>query len=140
MAVTPALVRKLEGAIDQHGILAGAANLGDTVYVDSSGTIQAADANVSAVLATTRGILTGVQQPGATAGASGEACTYVVFGPVSGFSSLTPGVRQFQSSTVGAITETAPTGAGTWTQPIGYAQSATVLFVNPGLQAPASNS
>ena len=142
---TPALGRALEGAILRQAVLGAAASILDAVYIsddtnDILPTVQKADANVSATLANARGVIVSVAQPGETAGVAGEACTICVFGPVSGYAGMTPGARQFVSNTAGEVTETAPTGAGTWTSPMGFAESAGVLFVAPGLQAPSSNS
>lgn len=145
MTVTAANVRALEGATQRQAVAGGTVNMGDVVYISDDTnnilpTVVQADANVDAAHANGRGIVTAVAQPGQTSAASGEAVTIVTLGPVSGFSGLTPGARQFVSSTAGALTETAPSGAGTWTHAMGYAESDGVVFVLPGLQAPASNS
>lgn len=140
MAVTARLVRALNGAITRPGVAGGALAMGDAAYLNSSGQWVEADANVSAAVAGARGIVVAVNEPGETTVASGDALEVCVFGPVGGFSSLTPGARQFLSNTAGELVETAPTGAGTWTSPIGYAEAAGILFVNPGLAAPSSNS
>lgn len=145
MAVTAANVRALEGAIKRSGVANATINMGDAYYIaDDQDNIlpkvAQADANVSAALANARGIVVAVVREGETQAVAGDGVTLVTFGPVGGFSGLTPGARQFISSTAGGVTETAPTGAGTWTQPIGYAESDSVLFVAPGLAAPASNS
>jgi hypothetical protein len=142
---TPANGRALEGAILRQAVLGAAASILDAIYISDDTnnilpTVQKADANVSAVTANVRAVIVAVAQPGETAGVTGEAVTICVFGPVSGYAGMTPGARQFVSNTAGEITETAPTGAGTWTAPTGFAESDGVLFVMPGLQAPSSNS
>lgn len=140
MAVTAAQVRALQGAVTRTYRAGGTVNMGDPVYIDSSGYVQQADANVSAALVAARGVVVQVSREGETAAVSGDAVDVCLFGPVGGYSGLTPNAQQFVSSTAGGLTETAPTGAGTWTWAIGYAESATILFVEPGLQAPVSNS
>jgi hypothetical protein len=140
MAVTARSVRALKGAITRPGVAGGAVAMGDAVYINSSGQWVEADANVSAVVANARGIVVAVNEPAETTAASGDAIEVCVFGPVGGFSALTPAARQFLGNTAGELVETAPTGAGTWTTPVGYAESATILFVNPGIAAPVSNS
>jgi hypothetical protein len=50
-----------------------------------------------------------------------------VFGPVSGFSGLTPGALGYQSDTAGKI----DTAAGTTSKKMGRCESATVFFVQP---------
>lgn len=142
MAVTAANVRKLEGAIGRPVQAGGAATMGDAMYIAADDDWEIADANVSAAIAAARGILVEVpfKTPGGTTCADGDPIHVVTFGPVGGFSGLTPGGLLYLSNTAGQVTHTAPTGAGTWTSPIGYAESATVVFVNPGIAAPVSNS
>ena len=54
----------------------------------------------------------------------------VVFGPVTGFSSLTPGALHYGSVTAGDIETAAPAGSsGDYLWIVGYAESATTLFV-----------
>jgi hypothetical protein len=140
MAVTAANVRPLEGSVIKQFYAGGAIDVGDTGYIASDGDVEVTDANAAA---TVKGIGVCVavgDTAGATAAAAGDAVSMVTFGPVGGFSSLTPGATQFISETAGAITETEPSGAGTWSHIIGYAMSATVLFVQPGTSAPTSNS
>lgn len=138
-------IRPLEGAVLRMAVAGATVNLGAPVYIsddtdNNRPTVQHCDGNVSATLANVRGVVVAVAQPGETSALVGEAVTICVLGPVSGYAGMTPGARQFVSSTVGEVTETAPSGAGTWTAPVGFAESDGVLFVMPGLQAPSSNS
>jgi len=121
--------------------MGGSGTIGDAVYVASDGDIEQADAN-GAASARAVGILVATQNNsgGVTALASGERASVVIRGLVYGFSGMTPGALQYVSATAGALTETAPTGSGTWTWAIGRALSATVLLVDPGLVAPAENA
>lgn len=145
MAVTALSVRpdSVKGRSLQKTYQAGGSlTVGNAGYIDSSGYIQAARANAAA---TTKGIgiVAAVQDTsgGVTTAASGDRVSLIIFGLVYGFSSLTPGALQYiSSSSAGALTETAPSGAGTWTWAIGYAIDANTLFVQPGLVAPVSNS
>lgn len=139
MAVTAANVRALEGAIKRHYEAGGSGDIGDSVYVDSNGDVQVTDAN-AAVSSECHGVVVAVGEPGATSFVSGDAVTVVTLGPVGGFSSLTPGAIQYVSETAGEITETAPTGAGTWTKVGGYAEAADVFYVMPNITAASSNS
>jgi hypothetical protein len=52
-------------------------------------------------------------------------------GKISGLSGLTPGAIYYLSTTPGAITATAPTGAGNLVQEVGVAVSATELLFHP---------
>lgn len=142
MAVTAANVRPLAGAITRKGRAGGNLTMGMPFYPASDGDWEAADANVTAAIAAGRGIIVEVpfKAPGGTTAVDGDEVTGVVFGPVGGFSSLTPGALQYISATVGTLTETAPTGATNWQHAIGYALDANTVFVMPGISAPISSS
>lgn len=139
ITVTAADVRALEGAITRPFLAGGSVDMGDVVYVDSNGKVQVADANAAATSAGF-GIVVAGSDKAESAFELNDAVTVCVFGPVGGFAGLTPGALEYLSETAGEVTETAPTGAGTWTKVLGRALSATVLFVNPGVSAAASNS
>jgi hypothetical protein len=140
MAVTAANVRALEGAIKRNKQAGGTANMGDAVYIDSNGKVQQARANAAAT-SDAVGILAAIAVPGATAAATDDGVTVVPFGPVGGYSGLTPGAIYYVSdTTAGDITATAPSGAGKWAKSIGYAESASVLFVDPGIAAARSSA
>jgi hypothetical protein len=64
------------------------------------------------------------------AGASGDYVTIASQGIVDGFTSLTPGARQFASGTAGGVTATRPTGAGDAIQAIGLAVASTKIAMN----------
>lgn len=139
MAVTAANVRPLEGALTRPRKAGGNVTMGMAVYQDSNGKVQAARTNAAATSEAV-GILAAVNEPGETTAADTEAVTVCTFGPVGGFSSLTPGAIYYVSdTTAGDITATAPNGAGKWVKSIGYAETATILFVMPGI-APARSS
>lgn len=122
--------------------LGGAVTIGNAVYVASDDDIEATDANAAATVRAA-GLLVALagSDPSDTVGASGDRGTVCLFGLVycAGWG-LTPGAIYYISETAGAITATAPSGAGTWTFAIGYAVDADTLFVQPGLVAPVSNS
>lgn len=142
MAVTPANVRPLQGAITQSVRAGGVATMGDAVYIAADGDWELADANVSAAIAAARGVLVEVpfKTPGGVVCADQDPITVVTHGPVGGFSGLTPGELLYLSATAGQLTHTAPTGAGNWQQCMGYALSATVAYISPGIAAPVSSS
>ena len=110
-------------------LIAGAAlTVGYAVYLDSSGYVQHADADLSAVGARAIGICV-ASKDGETSVVSGDRCSVAVFGRVSGFASMTPGAPVYISKTVGRLDQTAPTG-GAYPNAIGRATSATTIFVN----------
>lgn len=139
ITVTAANVRALEGAIVRRYAAGGTLDMGDLVYLDSNGAVQVTDANAAATSAAF-GIIVAGSDVAESQFESGDAVAVCVFGPVGGFAGMTPGALQYVSETAGEFTETAPTGAGTWTKVAGRAESASVFFVNPGVSAAASNS
>ena len=100
---------------------------GDLIYVAAAGTVFKADANTA-----------GKEAVGFVTGAiSSAASGTVYFGPavISGYTSLTPGAKQFLSATTtGAFSTTVPSGTSDLVQLVGWAKSATELFFIP--QAP----
>ncbi len=139
IAYTPAQIRPLEGAVIRDFSAGGSGELGNAVYIASDGDVEQVDANV-AVTSEFEGIVVGVGEGGETTFAAGDRLSVVTFGPVGGFSGMTPGGRVYVDTDTGKLDHTAPTGAGTWTKVAGYAESASVLFVMPQAAAPSSNS
>lgn len=140
MAVTAANVRPLNGSVIRNFQAGGNLTTGNAAYIASDDDVEITDANAAATSKGVGVVVAVADTSGLTTAVAGDGVSLVVFGPVGGFSSLTPGAIQYLSETAGAITETAPTGAGTWTHIMGYALSAEVLFVQPGVSAPTSNS
>jgi hypothetical protein len=93
---------------------------------DSSGTplITLADADA----ASTASKMLVITNANIANAASGVATIYGWFG---GLSSLTAGAIQYLSTSVGDMTETAPSGTGDIVRIVGYAMSATEMFFNP---------
>lgn len=136
---TDARIRMLEGAIGRDYTLGGSINLGDAVYVNTSGSILAARANAAAT-SLAIGVLVALHD-GDSAGVSGDRGTVCTFGPVSGYAGLIEGQPAYvDNANAGGLVDAAPSGAGTWTHPIGYGERDGVLFVLPRTSAPSSNS
>lgn len=137
LAVTAQNVRPLDGAVTRPFIAGGTLSLGDTFYISGysgdKGVIQRADANVSAATARVRGLVVAIGA-GKTTAASGDAVTGCVFGPVAGFSGLTPGAQGYQSDDAGKIED----AVGAFDRFVGYAEAPTVFFVAPVLSDAAS--
>lgn len=130
IALTAADIRPLPGAIIQRFIASAALSVGDTVYKGAT-TTQVTEADASA-LATAKvcGIVVAVPN-GGTAAVAGDYVDVVVFGPVAGFSGMTPGNTLYQSVTAGVLANAAP-AATNYEYTVGWAMSATVVFVTPG--------
>lgn len=127
VTVTSADVRALteNGALIRHYDAGAAITVGYVVYIAADGDVEHADAN-AAGLQQTIGIAV-QSKDGETSIAAGDPVSVCVFGPVAGFSSLTPNTTMWLSDTVGRIADT----AATFDRIMGYAESANVIFVNP---------
>jgi len=135
---TAASVRPLNGAVIRRGTLKSADIApGHAVYLDGTNGWELADADAVAS-AQAKGIVVGLPD-GAVASAAGDVADIVVSGPVEGFASMTPGGAVFVSTTAGAMDQTAPATSGDFPYAIGWAESATVLFVNPQATVPVEN-
>lgn len=142
MAVTSANVRAItsHGAVVVPGLAGATLTVGYAVYQDTSGNWQHADANVSATLALTTGIL--VQSfDGEDTVISGNACSVCLLGPVAGFDALDEGGFYYLSANVGRIAD-AFAGAGSFKKIVGYGLGMAgfvCLWVNPVLTDAASS-
>lgn len=135
IALTAAQIRPLtsRGAVLAKATAGATITIGQTVYMASTGSLGVGDADASAAASAAIGIAV-ESFDGETTIASGDPCTYCVFGPVSGFSGMTPGALGWQSDTAGGL----DTAAGTFDRIMGYAESATVFFIQPDLANPSS--
>ena len=136
---TAASVRPLTGAVIRRGTLESASVVpGQAVYLHGTSGWELADADAEAS-AQAKGIVVALPD-GAVASAAGDVADICVFGPVEGYASMTPGGAVFVSTTAGAMDQTAPATAGDYPYAIGWAESATVLFVNPQATVPTVNA
>jgi len=129
ITVTAANVRPLNGAIIRRGTAGATITPGQVVYLDGANGWKPADASAAAS-AKARGIAVS-DGFGSVSFASGQAIDIVIFGPVTGFASMTPGAAHFVSETAGAVNDTAPTTASAVVWPVGWAEAADILFVLP---------
>lgn len=125
IVTVPGEANKLPGAIGRDYDAGGAGDLLDTVIIAADEDAEQADASTAAG-AKMRGIVTSVAG-GKTSFAAGDRIHVVTYGPVAGFSGMTPGNTHFQSDTAGKLA----TAAGTNSHKAGFAESASVFFVNP---------
>ena len=135
ITLTAANIRALteNGAVIRRHIAGGTIAVGDLVALASDGFVDKADANGSQALTMAIGIA--VQSyDGETAITITNPVSVCVFGPVSGFSGMTPGANHYVSDTAGKVDD----AAGTFDRIVGYAETATLLFVNPEMNDPSS--
>ena len=128
ISLTSADIRALEpnGAVVRPYTAGGAITVGYAVYVADDGDVEQADANAGGGAEDAIGIAV-ESYDGETSISAGDPVSVCVFGPVGGFSGMTPGDTLYVSDTVGRIAD----AAATFDRIIGWAESATVVFVNP---------
>jgi len=132
ITMTANLVRPLPHAVVRRFDAGGTMYVGEAVYVADDGDVERADANDS-LQAIVKGIVV-ADNDGGTAISSGDRVDVVVFGPVAGYSSLTPGLLMYASATAGGMTQTpGDLGSGTYECVVGDNETATIIFVNPHL-------
>lgn len=117
----------------------GTVNVGDVVYADSADLVYQAVGNILITNAYAVGIVVDTQSLyGDTSAVTGKWVSVCVFGPVNGFSSLTPGKAAYVDKTnAGKMNDTAPTG-GVFQYVVGHPIDDVTFFVNPGGAAPVS--
>lgn len=138
LTLTAANVRPLRehGAIVLPAQAGEALTVGDLVYWESDGDVNQADANVSQAATRAIGIVV-ASYDGETSIASGAQCSVCVFGPVSGFASVTPGALYWASDTAGKVSD----AAGTFDRIVAWGVEIAgddVLFFNPQTNNPSS--
>ncbi len=136
LALTAVKIRALteNGAVIRPYDAGGSMTVGDLVFVASDGDVEQADANVNQ--ASAKGIGIAVQSfDGETSIVAGTPVSVCVFGPVAGFSAMTPGANGYVSDTAGEIAD----AAATYDRIVGYAERAGVFFVNPEMNDPSSS-
>lgn len=110
-------IKPLQGAIIRRGTLGATVTKGHPVTLQSDGYWD--HCNTSTAQLTVAVAVEG--------GAVGERIDLVVYGPIKCLSGATIGALVYGSDTAGAYDD----AVGTKDLVIGYAESATVLFVNP---------
>lgn len=140
LAVIPASVRPLNGAIVRRFVAGGTVTVGQAVYVAADGTVQAATA-AALGSAQARGIAVAVGVAGKTSAGTGEAVDVVTHGPLAlGVTGLAQGAAVYLSPTAGKLDQSAPAASGDYPFVIGWAAADGVLYVQPQVQPPTVNA
>lgn len=128
IAYTAAEIRALQdhGAIVRAFKAGGTVYVGQIVYIAADGDVELADGNGSLDIARAVGVVV-ASYDGETTITAGNPASVCVFGPVSGFSAMTPGQPVFVSDTIGRFSSV----AGTVSRILGYAETAGIIFVHP---------
>ena len=120
-----------------HPFVAGEElTVGYAVYESSDGKVYHADADAGKTQARAIGVV--VSSPdGETTIVAGDGVSVCLYGPVSGYSGMTPGAPVFNSKTAGRLDHTAPT-SGAYPRAVGWALTSGILWVNPDTEDPSS--
>jgi hypothetical protein len=136
ITVTSAQVSLQKGANTRSYDAGASCTVGYAGYIDSDGDVQHSQSDTTEEAARGVGIIVG-SYDGETSITSGNRLSLCTFGEVNGFSGMTPGAPVYVSANAGRITHTAPTSG--YARALGYAKTATTLFVNPESGDPSSS-
>jgi hypothetical protein len=120
-----------------RGTLGAVSVPGSPMYLDGTNGWKPADADVAAS-GQARGILASLPN-GSVSGSIGDACDIVTEGRITGYASMTPGAAVFVSVTAGSLDQTAPTAQDDYVFAIGWADSASTIYVHPQITVPSPN-
>ncbi|HSW63419.1 MAG TPA: hypothetical protein VLH56_08925 [Dissulfurispiraceae bacterium] len=135
--VVVASIRPLNNAVIRRGQAAEALTPGQAVYLDGANGWRPTDADFIAA-AQGRGVVIS-DSVGSVAFAAGSRVDIVTYGPVTGFTGMTPGGAVFNSVNAGVMDQVAPALQGDFPYVMGYAESAVTIFVNPQVTIPVVN-
>ena len=122
-------VRPLLGSIIRPFVCAEVVDVGEAVYLNTSGKVALADADAY-LTAKVIGVIGAIGAYGKTTSVANEQVDVVLFGPVAGWTALTPGEELFASIAAGAI-EDATAGTGDFRYLVGWAVDAETIFISP---------
>jgi len=139
ITVTPASVHLPNDneVIKIRGIVGATITPGQAVYLDGTSGWKPADADALAS-AQGRGIALS-DAFGSVSFAAGQSIDIVCVGRITGFASMTPGGAVFGSVNAGKMDQAAPASAGDFKVAIGWAESASTIFVFPQITVPVVN-
>jgi hypothetical protein len=105
----------------------GVVNIGDVVYVDSTGKVQQGNAGAAGTCAGIVGVAVSVGSFGALVAALGDVVSVLIQGAVNGYTVNTIGAKVYASNTAGRIAD----AVGTVTKVVGIALSADTILILP---------
>ena len=141
ITVTAADVRPLHPFLTARKRCGGSVNVGDSVYINSSGYVQQTSAGTDTIgTATTYGVVVAVNATGGgTVAASGDFCDVVIYGRVTGFSSLTANQLLWVSTSAGRIAND-QAGGTYYNFCVGQTEDSTTILVRPCAENIAAQS
>ena len=129
ISFTAANIRPLLGSITKPVECGEVIGVGKPCYIKSDGKAWLADAGAF-VSAQARGICTGVGAYGKLVSVVGDMIDFTFYGPIAGYTSLTPGQDLYASAVAGEIGDAIP-AATNYKWVIAYALAAGQIFVAP---------
>ncbi len=124
-------------AIVIRGTVGATITPGQAVYLDGTNGWKPADADA---LASSQGRGVALSDGrGSVSFAVGQVIDIVTLGRITGFASMTPGGAVFGSVTAGAMDQTAPALEDDYPFAMGWAESATTIYVQPQITVPTVN-
>lgn len=116
----------------------GAASMtpGQAVYLDGTNGWKPGDSDAAAA-GQIRGILLSLPN-GSLLSAVGDMGDIVTEGRITGYAGMTPGAAVFGSVTAGALDQTAPVAGGDFPFAVGWAESASTIYVHPEISVPSA--
>lgn len=140
LSITAADVRPLNGSIIRRFKAGAAVTVGQAVYVDANGKVQAADGD-DVDQAQARGIVVGVGIAGRTSAVADDQVDVVTHGPVYlGSVSMTPGGAVYVSPTAGSLDQTLSATTGDFNYILGFAEDDDTLYVQGEMTIPVAVS
>ena len=131
ITVTAADVRPLHPFLTARKRCGGSVNVGDSVYIDSSGYVQQTSAGTDTIgTSMCYGVVVAVNTTGGTVAASGDYCDVVIYGRVTGFSSLTANQLLWVSTGAGKIAN-AQASSNHYNFCVGQTEDSTTILVRP---------
>jgi len=133
MVAIPATARRispLPGAILRPYDLGGPAKIGDSVYMAADGDVEQTSGGAAGTKKSI-GVITAIGTEGALTGVAGDRVSVVRYGPVAGYTGITPGAPAYVSDTAGELADAA--GTNSFVVGTGDADDAgrPIVFVNP---------
>ena len=122
VTVTAAEVLPASGTTYFDALLGATVTAGQSVYIDSSGLVQLADADASATAAQAKGIAM-------TGGAAGQPCRVAISGNIDPGFTVTVGEIYVVSATAGGIAPVADLATGMYPHILGFGTTASNLKI-----------
>lgn len=124
-------VKALPGYKSRRFDAGGTIYAGESCYIASDGDVERSDADGSLSAVVFGVVIAGTPDAGGTVYTDGDRVDVACYGPITGYSSLTPGLPVYASTLAGQMQQAPTFVTGDYITEVGIAVSATVILVNP---------